>query len=295
MPWNGVTARFKQFDANLKLTDDQISDGTTKYKGITKCLNGNYQNSDSETNNSMLIGSWGKHTRMRPPRDIDLLYTLPISVYQRFESYSGNKQSALLQEVKGVLEKKYSSTSMRADGQVILVRFNTISVEVVPSFLLTTGRHWICDTNNGGSYKEFDPVAEIDNMERANKDTNGNARFLTKYMKAWQAECSVPMKSFWIELLAIDFLSNWAYKESSPFYHDWMTRDFLKYLCGKKNSHVIVPGTYEYIALEDAWFSRAETARDRAVKAEQYEYRDEIQTAGEEWQKIFGIQIPIHV
>ncbi|MBN9596929.1 MAG: hypothetical protein J0G36_16455 [Afipia sp.] len=295
MVWNGVTARFKQFDTNLRLTNDQISDGTTKHKGITKCLNTNYYEMSSETSNSMLVGSWGKQTRMRPPRDIDLLYELPTSVYHRFEKYIGNKQSALLQEIKGVLEKTYPSTAMRADGQVIIVRFNTINVEVVPAFPLTNGQYWICDTNNGRKYKEFDAVAEIENMKKANNETNGNARFLTKFMKAWQRECSVPIKSFWIELLAIDFLSSWPYKQSSPFYHDWMTRDFLKYLCGKKNSHIVVPGTYEYIGLGDDWFSRAETAHNRAVKAEQYEYRDEIQAAGEEWQKIFGSQIPIHV
>ncbi len=293
--WNGVRARFTQFASNLKLTDDQISDGQTKHKGITKCLNTNYYSSTSETDNAMLVGSWGKFTRMRPPRDIDLLFQLPVSVYHRFENYSGNKQSALLQEVKGVLEKTYSTTTMRADGQVIMVRFNTINVEVVPAFLLTTGKYWICDTNDGGKYKEFDAVAEIETMRTANNDTNGNARLLTKFMKAWQRECSVPLKSFWLELLAIDFLSTWQYKQSSPFFHDWMTRDFLKYLKDRKNSYIVVPGTYEYISLGDDWFSRAETAYDRAVKAEQYEYNDQIQTAGEEWQKIYGSLIPIHV
>lgn len=293
--WNGVTARFKQFDANLKLTADQILDGTTKYCGVTRCLNDHYTNEISETNNSTLVGSWGKHTRMRPPRDVDLMYILPAETYHRFEQYSGNKQSALLQEVKGALQKTYPSTAMRADGQVVIVRFNSINVEIVPAFALNSGKYWICDTNNGGRYKEFDATAEIKNMDDANRDTNGNARLLTKYMKAWQAECSVPIKSFWLELLSIDFLSSWTYKASSMFYHDWMSRDFLRYLCGKRNSYIVVPGTYEIIGLGDEWFSRAETAHDRSVKAEQYEYRDEIVAAGEEWQKIFGTQIPMRV
>ena len=225
---------------------------------------------------------------MRPPRDIDLLYQLPVSVYHRFEKHVGNKQSALLQEVKGVLEKTYNSTAMRADGQVMVVRFNTINIEVVPAFALTNGKYWICDTNGGGKYKEFDPIAELENMKKANDDSNGNARHLTKFMKSWQRECNVPLKSFWLELLAIEFLSGWQHKKESPFYHDWMTRDFLQFLCGKRNSHVVVPGTYEYIGIGDDWYSRAETAYDRAYKAERFEYADDIQNAGEEWQKIFG-------
>ena len=293
--WKGVTARFTQYGANLKLTSDQITDGSTKRHGVTKCLNQNYYETSSETENSILVGSWGKHTRMRPPRDIDLLYRLPFEVHERFEKYSGNKQSALLQEVKGVLEKTYSTTTMRADGQVVIVRFNTINVEVAPAFLLQNGQYWICDTNNGGAYQATDPVAEKQNITTANTDSNGNARLLTKYMKGWQRECSAPLKSFWLELLATEFLSQWQHKLQDQFYHDWMTRDFFKFLCNKRNSHIVVPGTGEIIRLGEDWLSRAESAHGRAFNAERYEYNDDVQSAGEEWQKIFGTQIPIHV
>ncbi len=293
--WNGVTARFTQLGANLKLTTDQIADGSTKRHGVTRCLNQHYYDSNSETDNSILVGSWGKHTRMRPPRDIDLLFKLPKKVYDRLQSYTGNKQSALLQEVKGVLTKTYPSTEMRADGQVIVVQFNTINIEVLPAFELTNGQFWICDTNAGGKYKDTDPIAEQHNIRDANSSSNGNARLLIKYMKCWQRECSVPIKSFWLELLAVDFIDQWKYRLNSPFYHDWMTRDFFEYLIGKKNSHVIVPGTFEYIGLGAEWFSRAESAKDRATKAERYEYEDELEKAGEEWQKIFGTLIPKYV
>ncbi len=96
--------------------------------GVRKCLNKHYYNSDSETANSFLIGSWAKNTRVRPPRDVDIYFVLPYAVYERFNTYTGNKQSALLQEVKGVLQATYSSTDMSGDGQVVLVRFNTINV-----------------------------------------------------------------------------------------------------------------------------------------------------------------------
>ena len=293
--WSGVTKRFNTFASNLKLTSDQVEDGKTKYHGITKCLNEHYCSLGSEDSNILLVGSWGKHTRMRPPRDVDLLFKLPKAVYDRFQTYSGNKQSALLQEVKGVVAKKYSSTEMRADGQVIVVRFNTINVEVLPAFELTNGQFWICDTNNGGKYKDTDPIAEQQNMRDANSASNGNARLLTKYMKCWQRECTVPIKSFWLELLAIEFLEQWKFKLESAFYHDWMTRDFFSYLVAKRHSHVIVPGAFEYISLGDEWFSRAESARDRATKAERYEYADQLEEAGEEWQKIFGSPVPKHI
>ena len=72
--WGFVRRRFTQFLANIKLTDAQFQDGITKQAGIRDCLNRHYYELSSETENSMLIGSWGKDTRVKPPRDIDILF-----------------------------------------------------------------------------------------------------------------------------------------------------------------------------------------------------------------------------
>lgn len=41
----------------------------------------------------------------------------------KFDAYTGNGQSALLQEVKGVLQKTYSKSFIKGDGQVIGINF----------------------------------------------------------------------------------------------------------------------------------------------------------------------------
>src|SRR5204863_93608 len=84
--------------------------------------------------------------RVRPPRDIDVLFALPYAVYHRYEGKTGNKQSQLLQEVKNVLAQCYTVTKMRGDGQVVVIPFATQSVELVPAFSLTDGKYWVCDT-----------------------------------------------------------------------------------------------------------------------------------------------------
>jgi hypothetical protein len=156
MMWIAVRQRFEQFDKGLALTSFQQSDGWRKRGGVVGCLNRHYYGSASETDNSFMIGSWGKGTAMRPPRDVDLYFVLPAAVYHRFVGYIWNRQSALLAELKGVLEETYPDTDMRGDGQVVVVRFESFSVEVVPAFLLTNGHYWICRTENGRSYKETD-------------------------------------------------------------------------------------------------------------------------------------------
>jgi tRNA nucleotidyltransferase (CCA-adding enzyme) len=102
-------------------------------------LNRYYYNSSSSTDNSFLIGSWAKHTRIRPPRDIDLVFVLPDDVYLRYENRVGNKQSQLLQEVRDVLRASYPRTDIRGDGPVVGVGFGSFDVEVVPSFKLSSG------------------------------------------------------------------------------------------------------------------------------------------------------------
>ena len=290
--WAGVTSRFRTFHQNLRLTDSQISEGANHHAGVCKSLNGHYYGSSSASANSFLIGSWGKYTRTRPPRDIDLYFGLPYEVYQRFESAQGNKQSALLQEVRRVLQATYPNTNLRGDGQVVVVGFNRMSVEVVPAFVLQNGQYWICDTHDGGRYKTADPNAEINHISTINSNYSGNLRPLIMMMKAWQAQCDVPLKSFCIELVAADFLQQCPWGKNSYYWYDWIMRDFFAYLYGKATQHVFIPGTYEIIWLGDAWQSRTETAYNRAVKACDYEMKDWINLAGEQWQKIFGTQIP---
>ena len=116
--------RFTQFLTNITITDWQRQDGEKKQAGVRACLNRHYWGIGSETANSMLIGSWGKDTRGRPSRDIDILFLLPGSVYWQYQNRVGNPQSQLLEKVKGVLRNTYSPTAMRADGQVICVPFN---------------------------------------------------------------------------------------------------------------------------------------------------------------------------
>ena len=287
-----VAQRFDRLLANIALTDTQRTDGAAKHGGVRYSLNSHYWGSTSTSANSLLVGSWGKDTQIRPPRDIDVLFKLPWSVYQRFESYGGNKQSSLLQEVKSVLEKSYSRTELKADRHVVVVRFDSYAVEVLPAFELANGQFWICDTADGGRYKTVDPEAERRTVSDSNASCAGNTRDLIRMMKCWQGWCSVPIKSFWLELLAVNFLESWTHRGKTTLYYDWMARDFLQHLVSKANQYVFAPGTYESIHLGDAWKSRAESAQSRAVKACQYEGESKQQAASEECQKIFGTYIP---
>jgi hypothetical protein len=96
--WQFVRQRFTQFLANLDLTVCQAGDGVTKHTSVVAALNRAYRKVSEGSTHRVLIGSWAKGTRVRPPRDIDLLFILPVEVYYRFAKRQGNVQSQLLPE-----------------------------------------------------------------------------------------------------------------------------------------------------------------------------------------------------
>ncbi|MBM3552614.1 MAG: nucleotidyltransferase [Alphaproteobacteria bacterium] len=157
--------RFNRFLSNICLTDAQKTDGVTKRESVCRALNANYYASSSGTANSRYVGSWGKTTRIRPPRDVDVLFELPTSVYNRFEGRTGNKQSQLLQEVKTVLSATFPNTNIRGDGPVVMVPFVSFAVELLPAFRLTNDRFWIPVTADGGKYVTTDPDAELQHIK----------------------------------------------------------------------------------------------------------------------------------
>jgi len=295
--WVGVQERFEQFYRSLALTELQRADAVAKATAVVRCLNSHYypDAAPTDTLNGFLVGSWGKRTAIRPPRDVDVFFQLPVSVYHRFQLYTSNKQTALLQEVKSVLLATYPNTDVRADGQVVVVDFTSVCVEVVPAFLLQEGGYWICHTHDGGTYQKADPKAEIGQIDYVDSVSASNLRPLIHMLKAWQSYCSVPLASFELELLMTTFIQQSPWQLKSIFYYDWLVRDFFAWLLTKANSFVVVPGTFKIIYLGDAWKSRAQTAYDRALKACEYEYENWLILAGEEWQKIFGTDIPRYV
>ena len=160
-----------------------------------------------------------------------MLIRLPYETYKKFDSYSSNGQSALLQEVKQVIEKTYSVTSLKADGQIISVPFSDgINFEILPAFLNKDGSYTFANTHDGGSWKTTDPKAEIQAINDRNNSCNHNLKQLCKMARAWKNKNDVDISGILIDILAYNFIGSWEYRDKSYMYYDWMTRDFMKYV-----------------------------------------------------------------
>lgn len=152
-----VSDYFSTFCSNLRMDSDTVSTIQYRYHQITKRINLDYWNSSSETTHSLYVGSYGRGTEIWTS-DIDIIVQLPYSTYEKVNAYKSNGQSALLQEVKGVLQKTYSTSYVKGDGQVIGINFSDgINFEIVPAFINTDGSYTYPDSNNGGSWRITDP------------------------------------------------------------------------------------------------------------------------------------------
>jgi tRNA nucleotidyltransferase (CCA-adding enzyme) len=161
----GLADWFSGFCSTLKIQDGGTI--STRYKAITRRLNTDLWTTTSDTAHSLYVGSYGRNTAIQGFSDLDMIFQLPNSVYAQYNSHVGNGQSTLLQVVKTSIARTYSTTSIRADGQVILVpSTDGISFEVVPAFINDQNSYTYPDANSGGSWKVTNPRPEIEARRR---------------------------------------------------------------------------------------------------------------------------------
>lgn len=288
-----VSTNFETFCSNLRMSKNTIDKIQYRYHQITKRINLDYWNSTSEVNNSLYVGSYGRGTEIFTS-DIDIIVQLPYFTYAKFDNYTSNGQSALLQEVKYVLQKTYSTSHLRGDGQVIGINFSDgINFEIVPGFINNDNKSYTYpDSNNGGSWKTTDPRSEIEAMNLLNKDTNKNLKRLCRMVRAWKDKCNVPMSGILIDTLAYKFIKDWGYKDESYLYYDWMSRDFFKYLkdIDKNQLYWLKPGSNRNVSKDGDFQSKASQAHDKAVAAINSEANE--YTAKQKWREIYGTKYP---
>jgi len=150
-----------------------------RYKTVTKAINREFRGSESETENSWYVGSYGRGTAVNTS-DIDILVELPLNEYNRYESVVGNGQSRLLQAIRDAIKIPYPCSDVRADGQVVKITFSDdMKFEILPAFENVdlhgqgAGTYRYPDTNMGGNWCSTNPKAEQKAMKQKNISSNG--------------------------------------------------------------------------------------------------------------------------
>jgi hypothetical protein len=285
---------------NTFCTDIKIQDGgsiSTRYKAITQRLNTDFWTTTSETAHSLYVGSYGRNTAIRGFSDLDMLFQLPYSVYEQYDRHAGNGQSALLQAVKTSIEKTYSTTSIRADGQVILVPFTDgITFEVVPAFINKDESYTFPEANNGGRWQTTDPRREIEAIRTRGAACNNNLVPLCRMMRSWKRMWEVPIGGLLIDTLAYQFIENYEHRDKSYLYYDFMSRDFFNWMADQDEAQEYwrAPGSSQYVYGKKLFQYKARRCHNISVHAIAHEMADPKQewSARQKWREVFGTAFP---
>lgn len=291
----GLADWFSTFCSNMAVQD--IGTISSRYRSLTKRLNTDFWDWTSDTSHSLYVGSYGRGTAAEGSSDVDMIFQLPYETYVQYDGYSGNGQSALLQAVKRSIEKTYSVTRLKADGQVIVVPFSDgISIEVVPAFANKNGSFTHPDSNGGGSWLKTNPKPEIQAIRDMNAFCNYNLVPLCRMMRAWRGNWGVPIGGLLIDTLAYQFLGDWQYKDKSYFYYDYMSRDFFEFMADQDSDQEYwrSPGSGQYVYGKGLFQYKAKRCHNLAVEAIEYETSDPKRewSAKQKWREIFGSKFP---
>lgn len=291
----GLAGWFDNFCSNIQVRN--VGTISVRYKNITRRLNSDFWDTFSDTSHSLYVGSYGRNTAIQGFSDMDMIMQLPYSIYQRYHNYSGNGQSALLQSVKASIEKTYATTSIRADGQVIIVPFtDRISFEVVPAFINDDNSYTFPDANNGGRWRTTNPKPEIAAIINRNRSCNGNFVKLCRMARAWKANWDVPIGGLLIDTLGYQFIENWQYRHKSYLYYDFMNRDFFKWMSEQSSSQEYwrAPGSGQSVYGKGLFQYKAKRCYNISLEAIEHEASTPKRewSAKQKWREIFGNSFP---
>ena len=237
---------FQTFCGNIRIGTEKRSSIGYRTGRIVGQLNADLRTLDSKTSYRFYVGSYGRSTAIPSVSDVDLLYELPFALYERFDNYAGNGQSALLAHVRTSIQNTYPTTAIGGDGQVVVINFNDgVTFEVLPAFVNKGGGYTFADSNSGGSWRTCQPKQEMDAFSTRNSACKGNLIELARMTRAWRDQNNVSMSGMLIDTLAYQFIDTWEYKDKSYVYYDWMTRDFFAFLAGQSTtqSYWSAPGS----------------------------------------------------
>lgn len=288
-----IPDKFSSFCSSLRMSDNVVSNVSSRAKRITKQVNYDFRSIGSE-DYSLYMGSYGRGTAIHVS-DIDMIIELPISVYYQYNTYYSNGQSALLQALKNSIKRTYSSTEMAGDGQVVKVEFyDGIIYEVLPGFKNNDGSYTYPDTHNGGSWKITNPRAEINEINSLNFICNKNLKRLCRIARAWKDNWNVPIGGLLIDTFSYNFLKSWCHRDKSYLYYDYLTRDFFEYLSAQNpnQNYWLAPGSNQYVWRKGSFEYKALRCFNLAKEAIRYEEAKLEWSANQKWREIYGTRFP---
>src|SRR6266545_4355820 len=200
-----TTQAFEKFRQRLELGDKEKKDASRRQTEVRDCIRTGF-----ELKTDFLSGSYRRHTKTKPLKDVDIMFVLgekekwrrnkpPIETLEAFETclkktYTEKGQVEMgRRSVTVEFEKNYYPEDH--DGKVL-------SIDAVPAFECSGGNYEIPDKVTG-IWIKTNPDKHKEQATAKNEELGGRWVPLVKMAKGWNRANGKPIKpSFLIEVMA---------------------------------------------------------------------------------------------
>jgi predicted nucleotidyltransferase len=203
---------FRKFKSRLELNDREQKNASQRHTEVREYLETKFA-----VERSFLTGSYARHTKTKPLKDIDIFFVLKESE----RHYRSKAPSVVLDALYDALVKKYGKDAVRKQGRSINIDFGVVvdaedntdyrvvSVDTVPAF--AKGDDYEIPDTDSSEWIKTNPDIHADKAVGAHKNFSNEWKGLVRMVKYWNNNqrhgADKPVKpSFLIEVMALECL-----------------------------------------------------------------------------------------
>jgi hypothetical protein len=202
---------FRKFKSRLELNEREQKNASARQTEVREYLETKFS-----IDRSFLTGSYARHTKTKPLKDIDIFFVMSESE----KKYRSKAPSVVIDEYFKALVSEYGDKAVRKQSRSVNVDFGIVadvddntdyrvlSVDVVPAF--EDGKNYEIPDDDIGKWIKTNPEIHADKATAAHQAFSGEWKGLVRMVKYWNNNAKhgeKPVKpSFLIEVMALQCL-----------------------------------------------------------------------------------------
>lgn len=206
-----VNDAFRKFKSRLELTDREQTNASQRHKEVR-----DYVATKFAVDCDFLTGSYARHTKTKPLKNIDIFFVLKTSE----KHYRDKSPSVMIDAVYDALIEKYGSSAVRKQGRSVNIDFGIkpnsedktdhriLSIDVVPAF--AAGDDFEIPCTDTGTWIKTNPKIHAEKAVKAHDAYSKEWKGLVRMVKYWNnhpKHGEKPVKpSFLLEVMALECL-----------------------------------------------------------------------------------------
>ena len=279
-----IISGFDELQSRLNITTLQASTVSTRHTNVRDAIKAEFTTLDD-----FLTGSYRRNTMILPLKDadVDVMIVLDPAYHKKYTA------TALLDRVRTVLLKTYTTPKISRSGQAVTITFSDFKVDVVVGYNRSGGGYLIANSSTD-SYLSTNPKKHVEQWSASNAAQDGMLVPLMKMVKGWNRENGDLLRSFHLEAMV-----RAVYEGGKVGNYPGAVKEFFN--VAKSHLDTSDPagyggnvGAYLSTANREGVLSRFASAHTRATDAIDYAAKGSIEKAYERWALVFGKYWPAY-